>query len=294
VAIQNAKHGALSGARPHSRDEKRVAGPNGLGLPIDIRDLDGGASHRLRRWVHDRLGRHLGKYGPQIERIEVRFGDVHGTKGGVDRSCTMHLILSALPPVVVEATGETHQVAFDLAAGRAERATRRNLEKHGFSTGHKRRHHPDKGFDDPHAADGLRMLNGEAEQAQPDGDLLGSEMGDNEPLFGKRAGHGRDQLMLLQQRPEKVRRDLPVDTSKPGVTASDRKVGYGHTGKRNTKLNDAGMTYALEDSTDGRPSRKSTRGSSNRSKPANGLTLRTKTAVLSPKSNAARSTSRGH
>jgi len=283
VAIQNSKHRAPAAAYSQIQDERQAR----TELPIEIRDLDGGASRRLKGWVHDRLGRQLGKFRPQIERIEVRFGDVHGTKGGVDRSCTVHVSLSALPPVIAEATGETHQQAFDFAAGRSERATRRNLEKHGFSTGHKRRNHHDKTLDQ--YGDGLQML--EAGEATADAEP--SEIDDHEPLFGKRAGHGHDQLMLLQQRPEKVRRDMPVDTSKPGTSASDRKVGYGHTGKRNTKLNNAGMTYALEDSTDGRPSRKSSRGSSNRSKPANGLTLRTKSAALSPKSNAARA-SRSH
>lgn len=293
MAIQNSKQRAPFAARlqtqPLTNGGARSVGEDeGHDMPIEIRDLDGGASHRLRRWVHDRLGRQLGKFGPLIERIDLRFGDVHGTKGGADRSCMVHVILSTLPPVIVEAVGDTHQKAFDLAAGKAERATRHNLEKHGFATGHKRRHHHDKALG--HArAQAVPPLDGEA--SAPDG-VLASETGDHEPLFGKRAGHGRDQLMLLQQRPEKVRRDMPVDTSKPGSSASDRKVGYGHTGKRNTKLNSAGMTYALEDSTDGRPSRKSTRGSSNRSKPANGLTLRTKSAALSPKSNAARAAGR--
>lgn len=293
MAIQNSKQRAPSPAHsqtPTKDGAQTVGEHDGPHMPIEIRDLDGGASRRLRRWVHDRLGRQLGKFGPLIERIDLRFGDVHGTKGGVDRSCMVHVILSALPPVIVEAVGETHQKAFDLAAGRAERATRRNLEKHGFAVGHKRRHHHDKALDHERAQS-LQPLDGEA--SAPD-DLLDSETGDHEPLFGKRAGHGRDQLMLLQQRPEKARRDMPVDTSMPGSSASDRKVGYGHTGKRNTKLNKAGMTYALEDSTDGTPSRKSTRGSSNRSKPANGLTLRTKSAVLSAKSNASRSAGRGH
>jgi hypothetical protein len=299
VAIQYSKHRASFAAhlQTHSQTHSQtkdgtpsVGADDSPDLPIEVRDLDGGAGLRLRRWVRDRLGRQLGKFGPLIERIELRFGDVHGTKGGVDRSCTVHVILSTLPPVIVEAVGDTHQKAFDLAAGKAERATRHNLEKHGFATGHKRRHHHDKALG--HAqAEAVPQLDGEA--SAPDG-VLASESGDHEPLFGKRAGRSRDQLMLLQLRPEKVRRDMPIDTSKPGSSASDRRVGYGHTGKRNTKLNNAGMTYALEDSTDGKPSRKSSRRSSNRIKPANGLTLRTKSAALSPKSNAARGAGRSH
>lgn len=293
VAIQNSKHRAPNGAHPQNADDGHLgAAPDAPGLPIAIRDLDGGAGQRLRRWIHARLGRHLRAFGSQIERIDVRFGDVNGTKGGIDCSCMVHVILSALPPVIVEMLGQTHREAFDLAAGRAERATRRNLEKHGFSTGHKRRHRRDKTLNAAAQANEMELHS--AGDSEPPADVVAGEGSEHEPLFGKRAGRGRDQLIRLQQRPEKVRRDLPIDTSQPGVNASDRKVGYGHTGKRNTKLNNAGMSYALEDSTSARPSRKSSRGSSNRIKPANGLTLRTKSSVLSAKSNAGRSAGRTH
>ncbi|MDB4973891.1 MAG: hypothetical protein JWN48_2232, partial [Myxococcaceae bacterium] len=110
-----------------------------------------------------------------------------------------------------------------------------------------------------------------------------------EPLFGRHVGHGPEQLAALAERPEKLRRDLPVDTSEAGVTASARKVGYGHTGKRNTKLNTEGMAYKLEDSTTDRPSRKSTRGGTNHVKADANLTLRTRDAMHSPKAKAQRS-----
>jgi len=112
-------------------------------------------------------------------------------------------------------------------------------------------------------------------------------------LLGKRAGHGRNRVAALQARPEKTRRDTPVDTAAPGVSADQRSVGKDHTGKRNTKRKSAGMAYALEDSTNGKPSRKSSRRSANRVKPASGLTLRTKSAVQSPKSVASRGAARG-
>jgi hypothetical protein len=105
-------------------------------------------------------------------------------------------------------------------------------------------------------------------------------------LIGKRTGHGRENLMWAQDRPEKRRRDQPVDTAEPGRSATDRKAGYGHSARRNTKLNTAGMSYALEDSTKARPSRKSTRGSANRSKPASGLTRRQQLKARSPQSRA--------
>jgi hypothetical protein len=121
-----------------ARSERPRAGNReGAHLSILIRDVGGGAGGSLDRWVHERLDRQLGKFAPQIERVDVRFSDLNGCRGGDDQSCMVHVSLSALPPVVVESVGGSARVAFDLAAARAQRVTGRNLAKHGFSTGHK-------------------------------------------------------------------------------------------------------------------------------------------------------------
>ena len=68
------------------------------------------------------------------------------------------------------------------------------------------------------------------------------------------------------RRPPRRRRDVPVDTALPGVSATDRKVGNGSTGKRNISKSAAKKTpYMLEDSRT-RPSRKSTRRGANKQK----------------------------
>jgi hypothetical protein len=61
-----------------------------------------------------------------------------------------------------------------------------------------------------------------------------------------------------------------------------------HHGKHDGRQNDSGMTYALEDC-DGRPSRKSTRASSNHIKAATQLTRRVRRALQSPQARAAKS-----
>jgi len=114
---------------------------------------------------------------------------------------------------------------------------------------------------------------------------------DEGSMIDRRVGQGRANVKRAQARPEKKRRDAYVDTSKKGVAADDKKVGAGHTARRNTKLNTSGMTATLEDSATGKPSRKSTRKSANRSKP-NQLTRRTKRKLHSPESRAARSRAR--
>jgi hypothetical protein len=84
--------------------------------------------------------------------------------------------------------------------------------------------------------------------------------------------------------PRRPRRDTPVDTSLPGISASDRKVGATSTALRNRSDSAARRTgVSLEDSKTGTPSRKSTRRSTGRVKTAANLQSRQTRKVTSPK-----------
>lgn len=77
------------------------------------------------------------------------------------------------------------------------------------------------------------------------------------------------------KKPRPPRRDLVVDTSRPGVSATDRKAGFGTTGSRNlSKRAEQKGGARLEDSATGKPSRKSTRKSKGRLKPSVSLQQR--------------------
>ena len=73
--------------------------------------------------------------------------------------------------------------------------------------------------------------------------------------------------------PPRPRRDSPVDTSKPGVSATDRRVGARKPSSRVDKK--AG--YVLEEAK-GKPSRKSTRKASNRQKTDTQMVMKARTA----------------
>jgi hypothetical protein len=70
------------------------------------------------------------------------------------------------------------------------------------------------------------------------------------------------------KQPPRRRRDRPVDTALPGVSATDRKAGGNSTAARNVSKSAARKTpYMLEDSVaKHRPSRKSTRRGANKLK----------------------------
>ena len=91
------------------------------------------------------------------------------------------------------------------------------------------------------------------------------------------------------KQPRKRRRDAPVDTSLPGVSASDRKVGAGSTAARNRSARaERKGGVRLEDSQSGKPSRKSTRRSSGRMKPTSNLERRRIRRSSAPESKAAK------
>lgn len=96
------------------------------------------------------------------------------------------------------------------------------------------------------------------------------------------------------KQPPRARRDWPVDTAEPGVSASDRKAGLINTAERNRSERASRKAgWVLEGSTTGQPSRKSTRTSLNRQKPDTNLTLRAERRISAPTSRAARARARG-
>jgi len=264
-------------------DKRRAGRTHAAETPVELRGGGEFLRDGLRAWIFESLGRKLGKYAEQIERSVVRFGDENGSKGGVDKSCLIQVSLSALPNVVVEEHGQTELEAFNRAVSCAERAVRHDIQRHGYSNksaarGHHVQH--SKG-------DGIAS----SDESVPGANYpLGLESGAGEPdsLIDKRVGRGPQNVVDAAARPEKLRRDQPVDTALPHVSATDRRAGYGHAARRNTKLNTAGMSFELEDSLAARPSRKSTRSSTNHVKPDAPLTNRTKNAVHSPSARALR------
>ena len=92
------------------------------------------------------------------------------------------------------------------------------------------------------------------------------------------------------KRPPRRRRDFPVDTAKPGISATDRKAGGNSTAARNVSKSAARKTpYMLEDSVaEHRPSRKSTRRGANKQKPGNSLWNKQMLAKTAPSERARR------
>lgn len=99
------------------------------------------------------------------------------------------------------------------------------------------------------------------------------------------ATHARDQFERRPSRParpKRRRRDDPVDTSRPGVSASDRKASGDLQGLRNVRSIAGRRGGAQLEESSGTPSRKSTRGSADRTKRTTNQQLRAIMRTASP------------
>lgn len=248
------------------KPSKREGGRAGVTqTPLHVRTFGATARAGLGDYVRAKLGRKLGKFAPAIERVSVRFDDVNGPRGGVDTISHIKVVLSQRPSVVVQAQGIDAWHAFDEASHRTERTVRRSLGRAGVTSG--------RGA--PRAVPSSPS-NGRAPQpyaALPNGSFIGARVG--------RSPANLARALAWSNR---------VDTSQPGVSATDRKAGGSSTAARNVKRSTSRATAALEDSATGKPSRKSTRGSANRAKAGSKQGRRAKVRAASPKRAATKAT----
>jgi hypothetical protein len=85
--------------------------------------------------------------------------------------------------------------------------------------------------------------------------------------------------------PPRPRRDVPVDTSQPGVSATDRRAGYPRKPSRAVALK---APYAFEPA-ESRPSRKSTRKANTRQRTDSKMQAKRRVAMLRPGARTTRS-----
>jgi hypothetical protein len=244
----------------NGRSGRRAIEETSFAPPIAIRSRTD-VSSRLEREVRAQVAAHLAPYASLMQRVTVRFDDVNGPKGGADIDCEIKVVISRLPSVIVTVRGDSPATAFAAALPRLVRAVRKDLDRH-----------------DRRARRTTRK--GAAAPRPPRAE-------DATSLIDRGVGRGPDALKRALERPEKVRRDALIDTSAPGVSASDRRAGGQHSARRNSRAPRDGMTVTLEDSVQ-RPSRKSTRRSANGGKPSQGKERNAVAQLLKPSSRAAR------
>ena len=108
------------GAGGRSETSRTPAHVRVIGVDLDDEDRD-----LIRR----KLGAKLGKFAASIERVTVRITDVNGPRGGVDHVCSVKVVLSGLPSVVVARRSVSPRTAIDLALRSTEQAVRQSVSR---------------------------------------------------------------------------------------------------------------------------------------------------------------------
>jgi ribosome-associated translation inhibitor RaiA len=90
-------------------------------------DFKGPASVRAR--AERSLGFALASFGPAVEAVTIRLGDVNGPRGGVDKECSVTVRLSGKGAVRVAHRHQDLRAAVDGAAERLARRISRYLDR---------------------------------------------------------------------------------------------------------------------------------------------------------------------
>jgi hypothetical protein len=230
-------------------------------------ELAAGFADRVRA----ELASKLAHAASLIERGSVRFEDVNGPRGGVDIVCRIKLVLSGRPSIHVTETAASPEAAFANAVPVVARALERIRDKHVLRPGRHRRRTVDNLVLEPSSGPNVAADSGE--------------------IIGRRVGRGSAALERALERPEKLRRDIYVDTSLPGISESHRKACGTMSARRNARANPSRGSATLEDSRT-KPSRKSTRRNANRGKPSHGKERLAASRSLTPSARKARAAAR--
>ena len=95
----------------------------------------------LREFIDRRLYFALGRFGPAIDHVTVRVGDVNGPRGGVDKHCqiVVKLRASRSNPIAVDDIDEDLYAAVTQASNRAGRTVARAVERRQGKRSYQRR-----------------------------------------------------------------------------------------------------------------------------------------------------------
>ena len=98
-------------------------------MQIDIQSRGLALTDARREYTERRLQFALARVGDRVRRVTVRLFDVNGPRGGIDKRCTIQVMLNGLADVVIEDTEADLYVAIDRAANRIGRTVVRSLAR---------------------------------------------------------------------------------------------------------------------------------------------------------------------
>jgi putative sigma-54 modulation protein len=97
---------------------------------IDTRAISFPLTDAILRHVESRLESALGPFARFIVSVTARLQDVNGSRGGIDKRCSVVVALRRRGVVAVEETHANLYVAIDAVAHRLRRVVKRAVTRH--------------------------------------------------------------------------------------------------------------------------------------------------------------------
>lgn len=100
-------------------------------MQTEIRSRNVTVTETLRTLIEGRVRAAFDRFAHSVTRISVRFADINGPRGGVDKRCQVAVDLRPGGRVVVEAEAERVELAMSEAVARASTVLSRQLRRMG-------------------------------------------------------------------------------------------------------------------------------------------------------------------
>ncbi|WP_136419700.1 MULTISPECIES: HPF/RaiA family ribosome-associated protein [Oxalobacteraceae] len=97
-------------------------------MRVDVRAQGFELTNALAEHAQRRLHFALKHAADQVQQVTVRLADINGPRGGIDKRCTVHLVLNGMPDVVAEDTEADMYIAINRAVDRVGRTALRRLD----------------------------------------------------------------------------------------------------------------------------------------------------------------------
>ncbi len=97
-------------------------------MNVDIRWKRTRRSKTIEEHARRRLGFTLDRFAERIQHVSLRFEDVNGPRGGIDKRCTAEA-LGQFSPAIATASAENYFVAANRALKTLERIVVRSVER---------------------------------------------------------------------------------------------------------------------------------------------------------------------
>ena len=98
-------------------------------MRFDVRCIHLDNSEHVDRHAREKFAAALGNFSGRVERVDVVLEDLHGTKHGVERRCTIRVALSGAGEAHVQHIDPDIYHAIEEAARRIKRTVRRRINR---------------------------------------------------------------------------------------------------------------------------------------------------------------------